>query len=245
MFDDWEFSQMASAGNPLPKELTPQETAALLQRILEGGEQDQRSRWVEIACAVVLSLATMSTAWCAYQSTLWGGVQTFRLAAANKAGRESSAAALAALQTRAFDASMGISYMQAKHEGNDRQEKFLFDRFRPEMKKAVEAWLKTDPFNNPAAPLGPLRMAEYVQPELEEAKRQDELFVQELAAAQNANQTSDTYVLLTVLFASVLFFGGIAGTLDSRRLRLMILAISLALFVVTLIFLATMPICKE
>jgi hypothetical protein len=140
---------------------------------------------------------------------------------------------------------MGISYMQAKHDGNDRQEKFLFDRFRPEMKKAVEAWLKTDPFNNPAAPLGPLRMAEYVQPELEEAKRHDERFAQEHAAAEHANENSDTYVLLTVLFASVLFFGGIAGTIESHRLRVTILVIALVFFVVTLAVLGTMPICHE
>jgi hypothetical protein len=60
-----------------------------------------------------------------------------------------------------------------------------------------------------------------------------------------ANQTSDTYVLLTVLFAAVLFFGGIAGMADSRRLRIIILTIALALFVVTVAFLATMPICNK
>jgi hypothetical protein len=228
-----------------PKELTPQETAAILQRILASVENDQRNRWVEIACAVVLSLATTASAWCAYQSTLWGGVQTFRLASANKAGHESSAANLAALQTRVFDASVGISWMQAKHEGNQRQEQFLFDRFRPEMKRAVEAWLKTDPFNNPEAPLGPMKMAEYVQPELAEAKRQEVLSAQEFNRAMQANQSSDTYVLLTVLFASVLFFGGIAGTVDSRRLRISIMSIALVLFVLTVAFLATMPVCNE
>jgi hypothetical protein len=236
---------MSTAETPLPKELTPQETASLLQRILTAVEKDRRNRWVEITCAVVLSLATVSSAWCAYQATLWGGVQTFRLAAANTASRASSAANLAALQLQAFDASMGISWMQARHEGNERQEKFLFDRFRPEMKKAVEAWLKTDPFNKPAAPLGPMKMAEYAQPELAEAKRQDEFSAREYAAALQANQTSDTYVLLTVLFASVLFFGGIAGTLDSRRMRIGILIIALALFMVTVAFLGTMPICQE
>src|SRR5436190_24367761 len=111
-------------------ELTPQETAAMLRRILTAVEKDERTRWVEITCAVVLSLATMSSAWCAYQSTLWSGVQTFRLAAAQKAGRDSTAATLEALQLQAFDASMFISYMNAKNEGNERQEKFLFNRFR-------------------------------------------------------------------------------------------------------------------
>jgi len=236
---------MGTQGEPLAKDLTAQEIAALLQRILESVEKDRRNRWAEITCAVVLALATTSSAWCAYQSTLWSGVQTFRLAAANNASREYSAASLAALQTRAIDASMGISWMQAKNEGNERQEKFLFDRFRPEMKQAVEAWLKTDPFHNPAAPLGPLKMAAYVQPELAEAKRQDELSARAYAAAVQANENSDAYVLLTVLFASVLFFGGIAGTLDSRRLRVSILTIALALFSVTVVYLGTMPICRE
>jgi hypothetical protein len=234
-----------SAATPSPKELTPQETAALLQRILENVEQDKRNRWVEITCAVVLSLATMSSAWCAYQSTLWSGVQSFRLAAAAKASRESSAAHLEALQLRAIDVSMGVSYMQAKHDGNQRQEKFLFDRFRPELKRAVEAWLKTDPFNNPAAPQGPLKMAEYVQQELEDANRLAEKSAQEHKAAEHANENSDTYVLLTTMFATVLFFGGIAGTVDSRRLRIIILSIALVLFMVTLGVLATMPICRE
>src|SRR5579864_2795090 len=151
---------MGTQDEPLAKELTAQEIAALLQRILENVEKDDLNRWAEITCAVVLAL-------------------------------------------------------------------------------------KTDPFNNPAAPLGPLKMAEYVQPELAEAKRQDEQSAREYAAAMQANQNADTYVLLTVLFASVLFFGGIAGTLDSRRLRISILSIALALFVVTVVYLGTMPICKE
>src|SRR5271167_1722620 len=99
---------MSTAGKPEPKELTPQETAALLQRILTAVEKDEHSRWVEIPCAVVLSLATMSSAWCAYQATLWSGVQTFRLAAAQKAGREGAAVHMEALQLQAFDASIFI-----------------------------------------------------------------------------------------------------------------------------------------
>jgi hypothetical protein len=234
-----------SAANASPQEPTPQETYALLLRILASFEKDQRSRWAEIACAVVLSLATVSTAWCAYQATLWSGVQTFRLAAANKADRESSTFQIKALQLLAHDAAMGINWMNAKHEGNQRQEQFLFNRFRPEMKKAVEAWLKTDPLNNPTAPLGPLVMPEYAQPELGEARRLEDLSAQEFAAARKANETSDSYVLLTVLFASVLFFGGIAGTIDSRRMRIAIVSVALSLFLVISVLLATMPICRE
>ena len=236
---------MGAHVEPLANELTPRETAALLQRILANVEQDDRQRWVEIACAVLVSLAMMASAWCAYQANLWSGVQTFRLAAANKAGRASSKAMLAALQMQSFDAAMLINYLQAQTQGNQRLEKILHDRFRPEMKTAVEAWLKTDPFNDPTAPRSPFLMAQYVQTELVEAKHHDDSSTEEHAAAEKASEASDTYLLLTVGFTSVLFFGGINGTLRSARLRISFFVIALVLFLVTAALLGTMPICNE
>ena len=64
-------------------------------------------------------------------------------------------------------------------------------------------------------------------------------------AAQKANETSDRYVLLTVLFASVLFFGGIGGTLQSSRLKSAAFAMTIVLFLVTIFVLGSMPICRE
>lgn len=228
-----------------PQERHPEDSAALLQRILQAVEKDQRRRWVEILSAVVLSLATTASAWCAYQATLWSGVQTFRLAAANKASRDASAANLAAMQARAFEGSMLIAYLEARTRGDKDLEKLLYDRFRPETRGALVAWLKTDPLHNPKAPLSPFKMEEYVQPEMEEAAIQSKLFEEKHAAALEANHTSDAYVLQTVLFASVLFFGGICGTFDSYRLRVSTLGISLALLSFTLMALATMPVCRE
>ena len=236
---------MSTQHDSSPKEMTPQETAAMLQRILEAVEEEKRKRWVEITCAFVLALATMASAWCAYQSTLWGGVQTFRLAAAGRAGREATQHYLTANQLRAADGQLALAYLEAKGRGDEKLAEFLLQRFRPVAKKAFDAWQKTDPFNNPTAPQRPFEMKEYVEPELQEARRLDEEAGTMLNAAQVANETSDTYVLLTVLFASVLFFGGIGGTLQSRRLRLSVFAIALVLFLVTVSVLATMPICRE
>src|SRR5262245_2679650 len=226
-------------------ELTPQERDEILRRILDAVEKDQRKRWVEIVGAMVLSLATMASAWCAYQATLWGGVQTFRLAEANKAGREASQQTIEMMQFRMFDASMFISYIEARSRSEEKMEKFLHHRFRPEMRKAVDAWLKTDPDNNASAPKSPFKMAEYIQGEAEEAKRQDARAADMISAAQQANETSDRYVLLTVLFATVLFLGGIGATLDSRWLRRTLNILALILFLVMVVFLATMPLCRE
>ena len=91
---------------------------------------------------------------------------------------------------------------------------FLAQRFLPEIKPAVEAWLKLDPLNNPAAPSSPFRMAEYAQKETAEVARQEEPAAKAMAASREARRCSDDYVLLTVIFASVLFFGGIARAFD-------------------------------
>jgi hypothetical protein len=229
----------------LGKESSNPETADILRRILAAVEHDRRKRWVEILCAVVLSLATVASAWCAYQANLWSGVQTFRLAAANLAARESSESTISAHQARSFDATMFIHYIEARATQNEKLAEFLHRRFRPEMKTAVDAWLKTDPMNNPDAPLSPFAMPAYVQKEQQEAKRQHELSVAMHDAALEANNASDRYVLLTVLFASVLFFAGIAGTLDIRRLRIILGIIALTLFLATIVALSTMPICRE
>jgi hypothetical protein len=227
------------------KEPLPQDTAELLRRILNAVEPEKPRRGFEIACAIVLALATTASAWCAYQSKLWGGAQMARSNAAVRAGREVAVNSLAAVQWRAFDASMFITYMQARIDGNRALEAFLGQRFRPEMKSAVEAWLKLDPLNNPAAPPSPFRMAEYAQKETAEVARQEELAANGMAAAREARGFSDDYVLLTVIFASVLFFGGIARAFDSRSLRIVLAALAVLLFLCTLVVLTTMPICHE
>ena len=68
---------------------------------------------------------------------------------------------------------------------------------------------------------------------------------EKLDEAQKANEISDKYVLLTVMLASVLFFGGISGTIDSRLLRTWLLVTALISFLVTVSILGTMPICRE
>jgi hypothetical protein len=226
-------------------EPSPQSTTELLQRILAAVEPPKRKRGFEIACAVILALATTASAWCAYQSKLWGGAQMARSNAAVRASREQAVNTLAALQWRAFDASMVITYMQAKVETNQALEGFLEGRFRPDMKPALAAWLQLDPLNNPSAPNSPFQMAEYGQKGAAETARLQAVADEAMKAAREARQYSDNYVLLTVMFASVLFFGGIARAFDSRVLRSVLVVLAVVLFLATLCGLLTMPICHE
>jgi len=236
---------MTTLQDASPTETTPSETTELLRRIVRAVEKNERHGWLEITTAVLLSLATTASAWCAYEATRWSGAQTFRLAAAITASRDAGNANLAANQARTFEASMLISYMEAKARGDKQIEDLLFVRFRPETKTAIEDWLKTDPLQNTAAPRSPFEMPGYVQPELINAQRQNEISAAKYGAAQEASSIADTYVLLTVLFASVLFFGGIGSTFDSRRIRIGMLMVALVLFGTTMIAIATLPVCRE
>ncbi len=133
--------------------MTEREHADVSRRNPDTLEKRETSRWLDIGSAIVLALATMASAWCGYQSARWSGVQTFRLAAVSTAGREAAAQSMKALELRGLDASMFINYVEARGRGDTSLEDFLYQRFRPEMRKALDAWLKTDPLHNPHAPL--------------------------------------------------------------------------------------------
>lgn len=71
-----------------------------------------------------------------------------------------------------------------------------------------------------------MKMAEYVDEQKQEAERRQVEAAELLTSARHASDTSDSYVLLTVLYASVLFFAGIGGTLRSIRFRIALLVIA-------------------
>jgi hypothetical protein len=236
---------MSTAGRPSPLQSDAIEATESSPQTSTASESPERKPWAEITCAVVLALATMASAWCAYQASRWNGVQTFRLAEANEAGRQAATNSIHAMQIRAFDGTMFLQYLEARAQGQKVLETLLSARFRPEMKVAMDAWLETDPFNNAGAPSHPFKMAEFKIAEETAAARQSQLQQELLTAAQEANRAADAYVLLTVVFASVLFFGGIAGTVHLAWLRLGLAAIAIGFLAATAVYLATMPVCRE
>lgn len=85
-------------------------------------------------------------------------------------------------------------------------------------------------------------MSEY---RLSEAEQADELRLiaeAKAAAARDNNQQADDYVLLTVLFASVLFFAGMSTKMRSEQTQIAIFAIGLVILVGALIVLSSQPV---
>jgi len=201
--------------------------------------------WFEVIAALLLGLATLASAWSGYQSALWGGIQTFRLAEAEAAGRQAGKNAIYANQLRSIDAVLFERYASAVSEKNNHLAEFLFKRFRPEMKVAVEAWVALKPLKNPSAPLTPFTMAEYSVAVEKDAQKLQEEEGKKFVEARSANETSDTYLLLTVLYGIVLFLGGIAAAFEKQRLRVVIIVLAVVTLTVATIAMAFLPLAQE
>ena len=197
-----------------------------------GAAGANHDRWDALA-AIVLALAAVLSAWAAYEATRWSGEQadSYAVSAATRAdaGRHGTIAS----RNLQIDVASFIGWSQAIASDDKRLSTFLAERFRPEFKGAFDAWVAL-PFQAPAvAPPGtPFDRPEY---QLAEQATADRLTAQADAAllqAQSDNQISDDFVLVAVIFASVLFMAGIASRFSERRIQAGLTALAAALFVV-------------
>lgn len=211
-----------------------QEPPGLLQRF--------HGEWLEIVAAILLAVATVFSAWCAYQASRWRSLEAELFNDANAARIFSSEAADLADQDLGIDANMFTDYVGAHRDGDLETMRFYETAlFRDEMKVAVEAWNRTDPFNDTDAPETPFDMAEYVNEHKQESKELERQGQQYAEEAKQAMEHADNYILLTVLFASVLFFAGICTKFKAPGLRVMILTSGIVLFSGSVIILVFQP----
>jgi hypothetical protein len=203
---------------------------------------DPTDRLVEVVAAAVLALATIASAWSAYQATRWGGVQAAAFAEAGALRAESVRASDLADAELTIDVEYFAIWLDGASQGNDTLQQRVEDSFRPEFVPAFEAWQATDPVANPEAPHTPFEMDEY---QIAASREADELREQAEDSAQealDANQNGDNYVLTTVLFASVLFFAGISTKFQGRRVKLTLVGLGLTAFIAGASILVTFPV---
>lgn len=210
-----------------------------------GDEKERLKHSIELTTAIIISLATIASAWCTYQATLWGGIHIFRLSEESALSRKSSEKTVRAGQIRMIDGILFVEYLKAYNSNQKPLADFFYRRFRTEAKRATDAWLATHPFKNHQSPPHPFVMEEYTLSQEQEAKQLNKEAVQRHEESRQANQNSDRYIMLTVLFASVMFFGGISTQFENLRQRITLVAIGGIVLIVTLGILIIYPIALE
>jgi hypothetical protein len=214
-------------------------------------------RWVDLALTIIMALAAVGTAWAGFQSAKWSGLQAIAFADAGAARAESTKASTDAGQDRLFDTVLFTSWLeslqreivagtsprpQGDYTPNEAElSGFIYERFRPEFKPAVEAWVATQPLIAPDAPASPFVMPEYtLEADALEAElvERAESFV---ADAHEYNQRSDNYVFMAVIFALALFFAGVAGRSRTHRSQQLLSVAAAVTFVGAAIVLVVLP----
>ncbi len=211
----------------------------------------------ELFEAILLSIAAVLAAWTGFQSAKWSGVQANSYAQAGASRVESTRSATKAGQQTTVDVITFTDWLQAA-EGEgllsvpadatatyvpdpNSLSGFLYQRFRPEFATAVNAWIATHPRINPDAPPTPFVMPEYTSAEGADAARLEQQAEDQSATARSANQTSDNYVLMTIVFATVLFFAGISSKMDTFRARAFLLGTATTLLTCAVIVVIVFP----
>jgi hypothetical protein len=167
-------------------------------------------RWVDVASVILISLATVLTAWCGYEAARWTALQT---QAYNASSSQRVQAAVFAGRTNALeivDVATFLEFVRAVATHTTDEQNFIYRRFRPEMKRAVDAWIATKPRTNPHAPASPFAMPQYELKTTQEAARLNALASESFLQATESNERGDAYVRLTVIFAAVSFLAGIS-----------------------------------
>ena len=206
-----------------------------------GEHTSTRERWLEIAAALLLSLATLGIAWSGYQATKWSGIQARRYTQASTARSLANRASTLAVQDRTQDLLNFNRWLEVSTNGNTELAALYERRFRDEFRPAFQRWLADDPLHNNSAVPSPLREKNYVLANSVKADKLEVLGDVRFEQGKSATENADDYVFVTVFFAVVLFFAGISLRFTWLPIRIGILAVAAVLLAYGTIRIGTLP----
>ncbi|MCO5176427.1 MAG: hypothetical protein M9890_05580 [Thermomicrobiales bacterium] len=198
--------------------------------------------WLEIIAVLLLTTASLATAWNGYQAARWGGVQSTAYSQASAKRVQASDASSSGFIEMFMDVEVFNDFADAYTSNDTQLMAFLERQFSDRLRPAVDAWLETSPLTNPDAPGSPLEMSEYTTPSFDRAAQLSDEADALFASGLDASDKSDQYILNTVYLATALFFAGIAGKVVGRPARTMIVVVGIAMLLFGLYHIFSLPI---
>jgi hypothetical protein len=208
---------------------------------------EKRQRWFENAMAIMLAIAAISATWSSFQSSQWSGKASGLVSQSSIARADSNRYASKAVEETSIDASLWIEWQKAVLRGEDILATFLAGRFSPALDKAQDVWLAKTPVDANGIPASlpkgtPLTLDEYVPPGQAKAETLSAQAESQLAEASKFSSVSGRYIMLTVLFALVLFFGNVATKFSGPKIQLALGAVSMTLLASSVLRMLLLPI---
>lgn len=197
--------------------------------------------WAELWATIILSLATLVTAWAGYEANKWNGLQTSLNLQATAARIDAGRLASNAQQLRTLDVGLFTNWANATGNQNRVLATFYRDRFRDEFRPAFDAWLATDPLNDADAPANPFEMSEYRLAAQDEANARNRTAEQLIQSGEMAGGFADQYTLTVVILAGALLLAGLANRFEWAELRGIVVVMALLLFLYCVVTIMRLP----
>src|SRR5215472_11783124 len=201
----------------------------------------EKKKWVEPVAALLMALATLSTAWCSYQSAAFTRRSNRLMNEFNTLERRAGLLTIQGTEQMTIHAAMFMQLLAAQQAGNEKLVSFYVERFPPDVRKAYDAWLAQKPFENPNADSHPFVPKLYEPRGTREAADATAKAATSQQEAGAAGSISGQYLANTVLFAAVLFFASASGKFEQQRVRTVAFLFAVAVFIFAVTRTAMLP----
>ncbi len=189
---------------------------------------------MEITVSVILSFATLLTAWNGFQASQWSMMQGRNNNLAIGLRVKATQATAIGTQHQQVDLSTYIAWLQATSAKDQVLADFYRARFRAEFKPAFEEWVASAPLTNPDAAPTPFALPSYSVAKFQEASDLEQQAGEASKRGMEAGDNSRGYVITTLFVAAALFFAGISRTFNYRAVRVVLVILSVLLLLIGL-----------
>jgi hypothetical protein len=190
---------------------------------------DPQSRLLELLTVVVLGMATVASAWCAFQSSRWGDVSDDESRTASDLRVEQARLYSRGTQIGLYDTQIVTAYAAALGDQNEALQEFLRESLmRPALVPIVDGWLASVRRGDRDVE-GLLENEQYLAGLFAEADATGREIAATSARASEASSTADDYLRTTLFMASALFFGGVVTSFRVRSAKVLLLFAALLL----------------
>lgn len=179
-------------------------------------------RIIEIITVLMLALATVGSAWSAFQVSRWNGVETDSSRASAALRIDASREYSLATQIIAYDAAAVSQYAQAVASDNAELQQFLRETIvRPAFLPILDSWEAQ--IQAGQLPTNLLQNQDYLDELLAPSQDRDARALAATVKSEDAGDNADDYIRLTLFFASALFFAGVTASFRTRLPKLLLL----------------------
>jgi hypothetical protein len=203
--------------------------------------RSQPGRLIEIVTVLLLGVATVGSAWSAYQVARWNGVETDEARNSAVFRIEGSREFALATQLVTYDSATVAQVAAAAATDNQPLQDFLRQTLvRPGFAPVLESWQAQ--VDAGETPTNLLEDEEYLDDLFAAYITADEQAAAATELSEQAGTHADDYIQLTLFFASALFFAGITSSFANRLSKLMLLTGAGVILAVAGVLLASYPV---